>query len=154
MKRRDFLERVSELAKGTAGAVTLSKVQIGAAAAALAAVGCEKWSPVNTTNEKESVIYDCIKTQTCYFSYPCQPVYGCTPNFECNPGNKFLCQSVSCDDFTCWTPFPCEKNACKYPLYKCQPASSFITGGSGCAGGGDVTVSNNPSSKSYLGWNV
>jgi hypothetical protein len=55
MKRRDFLEKVSELAKESAAAVALNRMQIGAMGVVLAA-RCKKWSPVISENSKTGYI--------------------------------------------------------------------------------------------------
>ena len=55
MNRRNFLQKVSDLAKGSVAAITLSKIQIAAVAASLATVSCEKENPFKTVNENAAV---------------------------------------------------------------------------------------------------
>jgi hypothetical protein len=74
MNRRNFLQKVSDLAKGSVAAITLSKMQIAAVAASLATVSCEKENPINSSTGSS------INNLGCSTAYPCNPPYGiCAP---------------------------------------------------------------------------
>ena len=108
MKRRDFLERVSELAKGSAAAVTLSKVQIGAVGAALLNVGCSKESTIQINEDRNTIegpIYTCdtLNGQVCVYDFD---------------GNGHVCNLPM---FIC----------CVHQRFNCIPSQAYSTGASG-----------------------
>ncbi len=92
MKRRDFLEKVSELAKG-AGAITLSKVKIAAMGAALA-TRCSKENPVSIENSGSKIgDVTCIDGHICpnWIWYQCTPDFTCDSDHTCGTIGWFTC---------------------------------------------------------------
>jgi hypothetical protein len=116
MKQRDFLEKVSKLAKGSAAAVTLSKVQIGVVGAALAA-GCTKENPLTTRNVQNQ---DMAMAVACSHEHP----YTCSKEANgCTSSDRFQCTS----GFSCYNnDFACEKSM----VFVCNN-SEYYTGGQG-----------------------
>jgi hypothetical protein len=121
MNRRIFLQKVSDLAKGSVAAITLSKIQIAAVATSLATVSCEKENPLKNSTEgieKNAGLEFCDqKTILCgNYGFNCT-----TSNDNCNKVD-FTCNPYSGYYFNCLSNFICT-------TYHCNRGYSGAVGG-------------------------
>ena len=120
MKRRDFLERVSDLANGAVAGITLSKVQIAAVAASLATVVCTKENLINIAASN----VDIAAQSDCTTKNP----YSCGKAISCAPGCTISCSKND----TCFNPFNCYFDPVVCGSYDCTNCGGgSFTGASG-----------------------